>query len=697
VTTTRTWPRRPWLWAGLLVGVVTVAVHAGGLGGDFVYDDHRFLRANDDIRSIPWLAAFTDPSTASHDEGIQHDIYRPLRTLLFAFEYALFADEDAGVVDFNLPAWHLVSVLLHTCCALLVLRLLAPVLRGALLPATAGALLFAVHPVTSESVAWLSSQGDILALALGLTALVVMERPGVGRTLAGGACFALACFAKESALMLPGLLLLRDLALPRHEAPGTPWPRATCARAGLLVALAGAYFAVRLGVIDGLAQVPHPEGSRLATARAMLHGLAWYAGALFWPAGFSFDTRIDVPLGWMAPEVWLGFGVLGTLLAAGVYGLCTKRYVLAFATLGFLVTLAPVSNVIVPLKAFVADRFLYPGLVCVAAGLAALVRVLPTTARATVVTVFIGVLAVLAARTMDRNAAWADEFSLWDAVRRDRPANPNAYQGIAFVYAQEGNVALAERAYASYLEANPADGKSLLEMGDLFGQVAESLVPLDGRFDPTTNMRVRHKQALYAQLALYRRALLAWEGPGGLRRGRGSERMRRSMLTRWIEAAVDLGDLREAKFASDYLIDLEAEGYDHTDTAAVGAKASWWSRRARVLLALRAVASGLQREMPADQALRRRSEEDRAAVLRDVGLDPARKDTDLLPDLEERVGALIREALAATDVRPDRGLFLQQAWLHDAMGRPDEARRALRAGLAVYPDDPILRRALGGR
>jgi tetratricopeptide (TPR) repeat protein len=685
---------KDWTWK-LAVGVVLVAAflaHGGSLGGGFVYDDHRFIEHNAALRDLSVPTAFTDPATASHGDGIQHDIYRPLRTILFSLEYQLFAREgEAGQVDFHLRWWHLVSVLLHALNALLVLRLLKPLVRGDVWIAGAGALLFAVHPLTSESVAWLSSQGDLLAMTFLLTALVVLERTGVRPTVVGALCFALACFSKESALVLPALLPLRDLALPRGipEHP-SPWARSTWIRVAILSAVAALYFLIRLQVLPGLAQVDHPGGSMLASARGMASALAWYAGALLWPVGFSFDTRLDVPYHWTDPAVWVGLGILGSTLAAGVHGLLRRRYLLAFAALGFLVFLGPVSNILVPLKTFVADRFLYPGLVCIAAAVATGLLGTRGALRSALLTVLCCVLAGFTWMTAERNRAWAGEASLWTAVLEDRPENANAYQGLAFEYGKEGRVAEAERALSSYLEANPNDGKSLRYMGDLFGRVADGLVQLyyvDG-----TNHAQRRQQARVAQIGLYRRALQIWDRPGGLLFGRGSEAMRAEMLEKWIEAAVDLGDVRSAKFANDRAIDLEARGrgYTHEDLAAVQANASWWRRRARVLLALRSVQASMDKDMP--EEMRPRLEADRRAVLEDVGIDARLGPQALLHPLRLQVDALIREALDDPELVPDVGLFLHRASL--LAGEPGMGNaagiQALEEALRVHPRHPAI-------
>ena len=672
---------------GLLLFVATIVVHASALDGGFVYDDHRFIEHNEALQDLSVWDAFADPATASQGDGIQHDIYRPLRTLLFAFEARVFASpRDDGGVDMHLLWWHLVSVLLHALNVVLVFRVLLPLTRGHVWIAAVSAAVFGFHPLTSESVAWLSSQGDLLAMTFLLTSLILLERRGVLRTVLGVLAFALACFSKESALVLPALLPLRDLALPPSEA--SPWRRTTWIRVGVLAGVAGLYFALRMSVLPGLAQVEHPGGSVWATVRGMAHALVWYAQAIFWPSGFSFDARIDVPYRWSDPLVWVGLGLLGSTLAAGLFGLARRRYLLAFAALGFLVLLGPVSNILVPLKAFVADRFLYPGLLCVAAGVAAALLGLQGTARAAAVTVLCFLLVGLGWMTSERNRAWASEMTLWTAVMQDRPENANAYQGVAFEYGNQGRVAEAERALSSYLEANPTDGKSLRYMGDLFGRIADGLVPLyhvDG-----TNHAQRRRQARVAQISLYRRALQIWDRPGGLLLGRGSEQMRLDMLENWIAAAVDLGDLRSAKFANDRAIDLEARGrgYTHEDLEAVQRQASWYRRRARVLLALRSVVVDVEQEMPAK--LRARLEADRRAVIEDVGLNPRMSRKALLQPLRLQVEALIREALDDPQLTPDVGLFLHRAMLLDGEGAPADAIRALEEGLLVYPNDPTL-------
>ncbi len=620
----------------VLLGTVLVAcalAHGGALAAGFVYDDHRFVEVNPHIQSIDPLAAFSDARTASNEDGIQADIYRPLRTVLFSVEYALFGSAPFG--------WHLVSLLLHVLNAVLLwfwLRTFLP--RPSWVPLL-GTLLFVVHPVTTESVAWVSSQGDLLSLAFLLGALLVLREGGTARTATGTCLFLLACLAKESALMLPGLVFLQDLALRRHARARAPTSRETWIRLGVLAAAIALYFVLRLSVLPGLRQTTHPGGHWLGSLRGMLAGLLSYAGMLFWPEGFPFDLRFEVPLRFTHPDVVLGGGLLLTWILAGLWCLRTGRSRMALAILGMLIALVPVSNVIVPLKIFVAERFLYPLLPLLVLGL---VLILARVPRAFwkpawgVSAVLVLVLGIVAHKRAD---AYEDEMQLWQTVLEDRPTNPFAYYGIAFEQAKAGRVQDAYRAFATYIGFNPFDGKAWMQLGDTFRQLALSL-----RLDQVvpgeqTDMRLRRRQTIKEQIGCYREALSIWS-EYGLVRGRGSDAMRRQMLGRWVLGALEIGDVAEAKFANDELLSMD--GIDPTDLAAVWTRAPWARRAIRFALAESVIVTGSRRPSfkPEERARIMRT---RAIILKDARLDPR------LPDgaglLEKWRSAFGREIKAA--------------------------------------------------
>jgi tetratricopeptide (TPR) repeat protein len=654
-------PRRPVLLAALAAAAIAFLVHVGTLSAGFVHDDHRFVERNPALDSIDLSAFFGDPASASAPDGVEPDIYRPIRTLDFAVDRALFGRERAW-------GWHLGNLLWHALNAVLAFRILLPIARRRVLPALAGALLFAVHPVTSEAVAWISSRGDLLAVSFLLLALWALEREGTGRTVAGGLCCLLACFSKESAVVLPALLPLRDLALPAEVRPALG---VTGRRALILLLLVGGYFLARSSVVPVFAQLTDAQvGDWLSRSRTMSAGVAWYAGALAWPAGFRFDHMVVIPDSWGDPSVVLGLGVLASLLLLVAHAARRRSYPVLFATLGALVLLAPVSNIVVPLKAFVAERFLYPVLLAVAAGVAwALFLPRPGRARVASLLAAAAGLVALGAVTIDRNRAWASDESLWEAVRRDRPEHPRSYEGLGFASLEAGRTERAERFYRAYLEHNPDDGKSWMLLGDLFGDVARSL-RLPDEPGVETDIDAKRFQARAAQLSAYRAALAAFDRVG-LVRGRGSRPMLESIHRKRRDAAWDMGDPREAADANDALIAIE--GLDPARPEEVLARGSRSVRGARWALALEMLLSDPGSRPPEEY---RRRTEDRARLLRDLGIDPMTPDPAALGLVEPGFSAFAREDPADRVTRRNLVALLM------ALGRTEEAAEVARALVA---------------
>lgn len=677
---------RRFFLTAVAVLVLAIVAHAPGLAGNWVYDDERFIAQNPALASLDIGSYVTDVTTASAGEGIQPDVYRPLRTLVFALEWQVLGNSPTG--------WHIVSLLLHALASVLVLRLLWPLVGRDSLVAGAGAAIFAVHPVGVECVAWVSCQGDLLALVLMLAALIVLERRGAGRTVLGCVLMALACLAKESALVLPALLLLRDLALGSDRAPG--W-RVTLLRVALLAVVAGGYLALRFAVIPDLAQVPEfPGGSRIVAAGGMLAGLVWYAGALLWPSGFPFDFHLPLPLSFTDPEVILGLGLLVTLVAAGIRGWRRGDALLAFATLGALACLVPVSNVIVPLKAIVAERFLYPVLVCFAVGIACGVRRLPGQGR-WLGGVFVSVVVVvLIPVTWSRTTAWADDLVLWETVLRERPSHMRAYEGLGFEYHRQGRLGDAERAYRSYLEYNPADGKVMRLLGDVFGDVADSLRIPHPRPGMTTDIAEKRHEARIAQLTTYGNAISTWERIG-LVPGRGSERMLLETYDRIMAAAWDLGDLRKVKWANDALLHRQLEGVEPgADPEAVRTRALLHHRRMRLDLAWRALTAEMPRDLGRDLYERRMAE--RATVVNDVDISPGLSDREALEGLLPLYRGFLAEleGPAGKDV-PRRQMVivlvsLRIAHILDHLGARRAAEQVLEDLRRRYPGHELLER-----
>lgn len=395
----------------LAVLLAAVLFHGRGLGGEFLFDDHRFVDRNASLAEIgnP-LRFFTDPSTA--DPRQPSDIYRPLRTLSFVLERALFGDSPAG--------YHAVSLALHAANAALLLLLLLD-LGAAPGPAAFGAALFAAHPANVEAVAWISSRADLMAAFFTLLAVLCWVRArGPDRwwilSMAAGL---LACLSKEAAVVFPGFFVLADLARPGggREAALGRWrllvpPLLLAAGFGL-----GVKLLLESGRRGVLGHIPGwwggSYGANLGTALRAAAYQALFAAFPFVP---SLDWYMELSRSLAEPCALASAAFLAALLALGIRGVLRggagaplAGAGVLWAFLGGLLT----SHLLFPVGIPRADRFLYLSLAGAAAAAAVgYARAASVHPRAAAV---LGALAVLGLGgiTHDRTAAWADEKTLW--------------------------------------------------------------------------------------------------------------------------------------------------------------------------------------------------------------------------------------------------------------------------------------------
>lgn len=203
-----------------------------------------------------------------------------------------------SVAGLNPLPYHLVSLLVHAGCSLLLFALLVQrVSRPAALVAT---VFFAVHPALMHAVYWISVLCDSLALLFGLAALVLLERPAAQRW---GALplFALSLLSKESTLLLPAaaIWLARRDAGASTAPPGRSGLRGRLAepvRLGL-AALSAAYLIYFSTSAYATYFVPAGTAAAASTPSTAAYSLGIGAGLLWnfltltgWAVNFALPT-----------------------------------------------------------------------------------------------------------------------------------------------------------------------------------------------------------------------------------------------------------------------------------------------------------------------------------------------------------------------------------------------------------------------
>jgi protein O-mannosyl-transferase len=417
-----------WVW--LLPAIVAAALYGPTLAGTWVWDDSIVLGTQ--LAAIRgWGEAFFPPP------GIPqwpYAYYRPLLTVSYLLDRAVF-----GELATRGP--HAVNVLLHALSTLLVAWLALRLFAGrahARWAALGAGLLFAVHPIHTESVSWITGRSDVLATCLLLAALALAARlrSGAGPGAIAGSLllFALATLSKEVALVGVGLLpiLLWALPAPEPERPRCSSQRERWLIGGYaLVALGYGLLRAAAGTESGLGRF---EGGVAAAAGRLLAALGYYLLKVVWPPPQS-ALVVELPAaGWGA---LVGSLAIAFLVWAGLRARQGQRQWL-LGGLWVLVPLLPALPVAISrlAEAPVAERYLYlpsVGVSWLFAG--ALTLALERLGRRELVLVAAAALVTLAgAATVTRNQVWRSDLALWSDTVRKAPDSGLAWNELGKAY-----------------------------------------------------------------------------------------------------------------------------------------------------------------------------------------------------------------------------------------------------------------------
>jgi Flp pilus assembly protein TadD len=433
--------------AGLLL--LTVVVYAPGLHGEFQFDDVRAVQFNQSIRRF---------DNFTHAQSLMDMVRgrRVLTDLTFAIDYHIAGNDPFAFHATNLGI-HLAVILLVFFFTRRMLKL-SGALGGDFL-ALAVTAVFALHPLQTQAVAYVSQRAESLASAFYLASLLsLLAAERRGRCAAGArlyaasfALFALGLGAKVIVATLPVAYLLMGLL---------PGPHGLLARRLRRLALAAPFLAYAL--LTTVLTVPNlkgedagffipfmPPGRYFLT---QLHVLVTYLRLLFWPAGQNVDWDFPVARGLADPAV-LGSGFLLIVLLAGagiLFFRCHSRTDRAgaagraagFGVAWFFLVLAPTSSV-VPLADVVMEHRLYLAswgvlfaVAVPATGFAARLH-LQGLSRFGVAAV-VGLCAVLAMTTYLRVGLWRSKLQLWSDAVAKSPHKARTHLGLGNAYRLAG-------------------------------------------------------------------------------------------------------------------------------------------------------------------------------------------------------------------------------------------------------------------
>jgi tetratricopeptide (TPR) repeat protein len=442
-----------------LIAGSTLMAYLPAMRGRLLWDDEGHI-TRPDLQSLEGLwRIWTVPGATQQ--------YYPLLHTAFWAEHALWSD--------SVLYYHLVNVTLHALAACLVVAI---VRRLALPGAWLAGLWFALHPLSVESVAWISEQKSTLSGAFYLAAALAYLRFDESRRwtayVGGSVYFVAALLSKSVTAVLPAVLLVLlwwrrgSIEWKRDVRPLLPW-FAVGAAAGLFTAWAEAALIGAKGAEFALTPIQ----------RVLLAGRAiwFYAGKVLWPANLTFfypRWEIDAAALWqhLFPAAAIGAGVTLWLCRRSTRGPLAACLIFAgtlFPVLGFLD--------VYPFRySYVADHFAYLASLAILIPLAAVVSAArPRGAAAGVL-----IAAALGFATWKQSAQYRDAATLYRATLERNPSAWLAHNNLANLLLENpagrpeaiAHLESAIRLKPEFPEAHLTMGNALLDMQ---GRLADAI------------------------------------------------------------------------------------------------------------------------------------------------------------------------------------------------------------------------------
>lgn len=428
-------------WMSLLIFAMAFILYANTLGHQYALDDDLITRGNryvqEGFKGLPSIFSkgFLHGFNGSNDQS-----YRPIVLANMAIEVGIFGNNPGVHHFFNVLFFAL------CCCCIYWMMTLFFQQRQSLIPLLT-ALLFAAHPIHTEVVANIKSRDELLCLLFMLLAIISLFKHIQSNKKAwlpiSICCFLIAVMAKEIGLALLAIIPVALYLFSEKSIKSIGGIGAIFGGATIL------YFILRMMVMDTITFDQEMDlinnslvgaestSSRIASTIAIL---GKYIGKLVFPHPLSFDYSYNqIPnVGFGHWSVWIAILLYLALFLGAIYSLL-KKQLPSLAIVWFVSTLFLVSNVPTMVGASFAERFMFsPSLgfcMLVAFGSWQLMQKLGAKQVVRNSLLLCSLLLVIySAKTIQRNAAWKNNVSLFETDIQTATNSARAHNHLASAY-----------------------------------------------------------------------------------------------------------------------------------------------------------------------------------------------------------------------------------------------------------------------
>jgi len=438
----------------LVIIILGFSVYANSMAGKFVWDDNALVKDNIHIKKWDNFPDFfkTDISGVE-GEGII--TYRPIQAVANAVDYTLWGLNPAG--------FHFTNIVLHLLASILVFYLALAFTNDKVAALTAG-MLFTVHPIHTEAVAYISGRSDPLGLIFCALSFLIYIRLfhefRAGRFMLMLGLYAIALLSRENSLILPALLLSYHYAFKKRIKPVLFAP---------VCCMAVVYGIARMiqarSFFEGVSEVPG-FFQRLPGFFAAISG---YCRLIVLPfhMHMEYGQKLFSFYNW---RVVSGFVIAVSLIIFAVRARQKKDNIVCFSILFFLVALVPFSGIF-PVNAYMAEHWLYmPSVgVFVLVGVC-ISRMYYKRKRRKTAMIIVGMFVLFFSYlTRGQNSYWSEPVVFYERTFKYAPHSARIANNLGQHYSEVGRKEEAEKLLKKAIELAPDKAQSYNNLAILYG------------------------------------------------------------------------------------------------------------------------------------------------------------------------------------------------------------------------------------
>lgn len=437
---------------------VVFLIYSNTLGNGLFFDDEDFVYKNTYVETFALDKYFTDNVIAG--AGKVSNYYRPLLLISYGIEHALF-----GYLPF---IYHLDNILIHAAASIALFLFLDRLLKRRSI-AFLATLFFAVHPVQTEAVSYISGRNDPMAAFFMFLTLFFYLKKTTRSLLFASISFLFGLLSRETAIVTPALIF----AVEVYQTKSLKKAFSNFTTMLPFILIASLYFFLRLTVLNFQNTLNFYSAETIYSSHlhvrllTFLSILPTYASLLFFPLVLHMEREAAIVTTAFSVPVLASFFIL-ILLSILALKYLKQLPVLAFSLLWFLITIAPTSGII-PINGIIYEHFLFLPLIGIFLFLSFLLVTTTEKIKNPIITTLLlflvcSSLFFYSTRTFLRNFDWHDPITFYEQLITYNPNVARVYNNLAMAYSENGQTDEAIQTY-----------KKAVQVGDFYAETHYNL------------------------------------------------------------------------------------------------------------------------------------------------------------------------------------------------------------------------------